>query len=1184
MKKLTLSLLALLLACTHAMAQQFVANKLHYEVISTTDLTARLLSHQDQSLSGAVVIPSQVTYEGQRYRVTSIDVDAFAFCSKITSIELPASVNQLGTGLTFACDGVESLTVAPGNTTYDSRNGCNAIIETATATLMAGCKNTLITPADGIKVITAQAFRDIRTLTSLTLPEGITRIDVEAFRYTGLTTVKLPSTLTFLGDGAFTDCEDLTSIDFNGCAATIRPTAFMSCDALTSVSVPASCTLQGWTHFGYNPSLRTARIEAKSSNATNVLQSCPMLEHVVLSSTDFLNEYALYDCPNLKSVTILANNGMGNNHSCARVMNDQPASCRFIIPEGSAQDFLEQGYQNLSDLSALDMVRDEFRDEVTRIQGMASNIGGQHDALDQAISEATNVVNGAKDYPTIFAQIAAIKTAAKAFLASAAISYGPDGVDVTAAAITNPDFDRFYTGWQSIGSSYYRGYITSRYENGDVSIDRFMETWSWGGGISSSQMLQVIKDLPAGIYRLEADIIAANQYSDAPSTGVTLFGGYRSMPVATGNGSPEHFALQFEHPLTGDCKVGLRMQEGTCNWVAFDHVRLYLVGSADNLLADASEQNPLEMTDALQNPSFTDHTADGWQGNTPQFQDWNSSNNAEFFESRFSFFQTVDGLPNGRYVVKMKGLVRPAQNQAAYNAWKQGTAAPTARLFANGRHVILQQQATGAKTTRAIDNDEHFAPITDGDQTLYVPNSMVGAQAAFDAGLYDNELEVYVVDGTLTLGVASYEETERHWVIFDDFRLYYTGTATMPDLAGASREQPADMTHFITNPSFDTETALGWQGDAPEFSNGGVAGNARFVDKGFTLSQNVSGLPAGKYVLRLKGYHRPGYHESAYYDYQEGIDNTSATVTANGAQLVLPHIATGAQDTQLEGILNEDAVSYNDRTQYVPRDQNEARIFFDHGLYECVLPFTVVDGTLRLALGLNQPHAYDVVCFDDFRLYYIGDADYVAPTDVTVRAGGKATLPIVLNNAEPIRALQFRLSLSTSADGTSFTLPKKGRLFDVTLNEERCPNHSVNVSQDAETGDYTIVVTSPTDEDIIGNSGDLMYVTIQAPDNMPVGNYAAHVMQTKLTNVSGNVYQTIANNSIYGSTIQVLPFVKPGDVDGNGEVNVTDASMVIGYILGKEPAGFITEVADVDGNGLINVTDVSAIINIILGK
>ena len=62
------------------------------------------------------------------------------------------------------------------------------------------------------------------------------------------------------------------------------------------------------------------------------------------------------------------------------------------------------------------------------------------------------------------------------------------------------------------------------------------------------------------------------------------------------------------------------------------------------------------------------------------------------------------------------------------------------------------------------------------------------------------------------------------------------------------------------------------------------------------------------------------------------------------------------------------------------------------------------------------------------------------------------------------------------------------------------------------------------------------------------------------------------------------PDFKTGDVDGSGEVDITDANILINIILGKDKASNYNGRADVDGNGVVDITDVNTVLNIILGK
>ena len=145
LKNLLLSLLALL-ASVNAFAQNydFVRDGIYYMVTSADSKTVEVVASVNQSYSGDIAIPQAVTYLGLTYTVTSIGDDAFYDCSSLTSITIPNSVTSIGQNSFSYCDHLTSIKVETGNTKYNSRNNCNAIIETASNTLIAGCMNTTI--------------------------------------------------------------------------------------------------------------------------------------------------------------------------------------------------------------------------------------------------------------------------------------------------------------------------------------------------------------------------------------------------------------------------------------------------------------------------------------------------------------------------------------------------------------------------------------------------------------------------------------------------------------------------------------------------------------------------------------------------------------------------------------------------------------------------------------------------------------------------------------------------------------------------------------------------------------------------------------------------------------------------------------------------------------------------------
>ena len=158
--------------------------------------------------------------------VKTIKDSAFFLC-EIINLVIPKSVTELG-GEAFACCYLERIVVENGNPVYDSRNDCNAIIETATNTLIRGCCKTTI--PDSVTKIGDEAFESCFWLKNLVIPEGVTEIGYGAFsECRGLENIIIPKSVTSIGDWAFSECEILESIIFYCGEVELGENTFSSC-------------------------------------------------------------------------------------------------------------------------------------------------------------------------------------------------------------------------------------------------------------------------------------------------------------------------------------------------------------------------------------------------------------------------------------------------------------------------------------------------------------------------------------------------------------------------------------------------------------------------------------------------------------------------------------------------------------------------------------------------------------------------------------------------------------------------------------------------------------------------------------------------------------------------------------------------------------------------------------------
>ena len=187
----------------------------------------------------SIVIPNSVT---------SIAIEAFCNCRGLTSIVIPNSVIEIAKDAFSYCSGLTSIVVESGNPRYDSHNDCNAIIETASNTLIVGCKNTII--PNSVTHVGDYAFSGRTGLTDIVIPNSVTAIGFMAFRdCTGLTGIDIPNSVTYIGYLAFDRCTGLTSIVIPNSVTKISDHAFDGCTGLTSIVIPNSVTEIGYEAF-----------------------------------------------------------------------------------------------------------------------------------------------------------------------------------------------------------------------------------------------------------------------------------------------------------------------------------------------------------------------------------------------------------------------------------------------------------------------------------------------------------------------------------------------------------------------------------------------------------------------------------------------------------------------------------------------------------------------------------------------------------------------------------------------------------------------------------------------------------------------------------------------------------------------------------------------------------------------
>lgn len=235
----------------------------------------------------------------------SIGENAFAFCTDLTSITIPDNVADIAGNAFGGCSNIESVKVEKGNSKYDSRDDCNAIIEKLSNTLIMGCKNTII--PNSVQAIGEEAFVGCTGLTSIAIPNNVTSINYGAFKgCTGLTSIVIPNNVTSISDCVFEFCSGLTSIEIPNNVKSIGSLAFDGCSNLSSVNIPDGITTIDTNTFLNCKSLTSINIpNGVTSIGYGAFSYCTGLTSIVIpNSVTSIEERAFYECSSLATITI----------------------------------------------------------------------------------------------------------------------------------------------------------------------------------------------------------------------------------------------------------------------------------------------------------------------------------------------------------------------------------------------------------------------------------------------------------------------------------------------------------------------------------------------------------------------------------------------------------------------------------------------------------------------------------------------------------------------------------------------------------------------------------------------------------------------------------------------------------------------------------------------------------------
>lgn len=229
---------------------------------------------------------------------------AFCGCTSLEGINIPSSIEIIEESAFAECSNLQNIIVNEGNNYYDSRNNCNAIVETLTNKLIRGCLNTII--PENVEVLGESAFSKCIGLKTIKIPNSVKKFEDKVFaKCVDLESIELSESLEDMGMHTFSHCSNLKKCVIPNRITAIGGGMFNYCTSLEKVFLPNTIKKVGDFSFTQCSSLKSIDFPSElDSIGMYAFSSCTALEKIVIpNSVTFIGELA-FNCKGLKEVTL----------------------------------------------------------------------------------------------------------------------------------------------------------------------------------------------------------------------------------------------------------------------------------------------------------------------------------------------------------------------------------------------------------------------------------------------------------------------------------------------------------------------------------------------------------------------------------------------------------------------------------------------------------------------------------------------------------------------------------------------------------------------------------------------------------------------------------------------------------------------------------------------------------------
>ncbi len=580
-------------------------------------------------------------------------------------------------------------------------------------------------------------------------------------------------------------------------------------------------------------------------------------------------------------------------------------------------------------------------------------------------------------YAEIMKAVGWLKVAQNADLLEGATAEDPIDLFEMGIALNSDFSDGTYDGWTISLTGVNNQVQSASYSSNGVTIQNFLETWTWDPQLNGSGYAQQTVGLPEGLYILGVDMIATRQQgSKADSKGVYLFancpatGESYEIPVATGNNAPEHFELSFTTE-GGAFTFGIRYDsDKTINWLAMDNFSLKYYGKTELTLAQIALRDKVAALNE-------------------EYGSLNVYGNQAVIDAYDALYEEVTALAEAAQLSDEDCQLWSDSIQNAMNALKATIS--DYRVFAQRMEDVYEK----------IEEYRETNPDLAGELEDY----------------YDSLNEAYEA--------CEWTRTE--------IDMIYAGMAEIEGKYNGEMQPGDDVSYLLNNPKFNKNFS-GWSttGNSPWWGSNygnGVNNNAELCQEApdeedglaenfmsaFSMYQTVYNVPAGLYTLSVQGFYRvqdAGYNPAELYavlpDGTEKIQ-VFANVTDYGTEEKLYEVVNDAGEVQWMSDNNPSGSN----GLWCPNSMTGSAWHFmnkkDGENYDYTNKFSIqLKEPGNLTVGVRVDNGHQWVIFDNFKLVYEG-------------SGSDAW---VVTLQDEIAQLEARMSASAITDGEYNTIEK----------------------------------------------------------------------------------------------------------------------------------------------------------------